>query len=76
MKSVIILISRIHADKEIYSVNLSIQSEYGKIWTRTTPNTETFYAIHNPHRALQKPQNHLALLPKRSPWKMMISYNM
>ena len=29
----------------IYSVNLRIQSECGKIWTRKTPNTDTFYAV-------------------------------
>ena len=28
-----------------YSVSLRIQSEYGKILTRKTPNTETFYAV-------------------------------
>ena len=29
---------------ERYSVCLRIRSEYGKIWTRITPNTDTFYA--------------------------------
>ena len=30
---------------ERYSASLRIQSEWGKIWTRITPNTETFYAV-------------------------------
>ena len=30
---------------EIYSVNLCILSEYGKIRTRKTQNTDTFYAV-------------------------------
>ena len=30
---------------ERYSVSLRIQSEWGKIRTRTTPNTDTFYAV-------------------------------
>ena len=30
---------------EIYGVNLRIQSEYGKIRTRKTPNADTFYAV-------------------------------
>ena len=30
---------------ERYSVSLRIQSEYGKMRTRTTPNTDTFYAV-------------------------------
>ena len=30
---------------EIYSVNLHIQSKCGKIRTRITPNTNTFYAV-------------------------------
>ena len=30
---------------EIYSVSLHIQSECGKIGTRITPNTDTFYAV-------------------------------
>ena len=30
---------------ERYSVSLRIQSECGKIWTRITPNTDTFYAV-------------------------------
>ena len=30
---------------EIYSVNFRIQSECEKIWTRVTPNTDTFYAM-------------------------------
>ena len=28
-----------------YSVNLLIQSEFGKMRTRKTPNTDTFYAV-------------------------------
>ena len=28
-----------------YCVSLRIQSECGKIWTRETPNTDTFYAM-------------------------------
>ena len=31
---------------ERYSVSLLIQSEYGKIRTRITPNTGTFYAVY------------------------------
>ena len=31
-------------DMEIYSVSLRIQSKYGKMWTRITPNTDTPYA--------------------------------
>ena len=30
---------------ERYSVSLCIQSECRKIWTRTTPNTNTFYGV-------------------------------
>ena len=30
---------------EIYGVNLRIHSECGKIQTRKTPNTDTFYAV-------------------------------
>ena len=30
---------------EIYSVNLRIQSECGKIRTRKTPNTDNFHAV-------------------------------
>ena len=36
--------SRIRTEYEIYSANLRIQSEYWKIRTRKTPNTDTFYA--------------------------------
>ena len=32
-------------NEEIYSVNLRIQLECGKIWARKTPNTDTFYAV-------------------------------
>ena len=31
---------------ERYSVSLRIQSEYGKMQTRITPNTNTFYEVH------------------------------
>ena len=30
---------------EICGVNFRIQSKYGKIWTKKTPNTATFYAV-------------------------------
>ena len=30
---------------ERYSVSLRIQSKCGKIWTRKTPNTDTFHAV-------------------------------
>ena len=30
---------------EIYFVYLRVQSKYGKIRTRKTPNTDTFYAV-------------------------------
>ena len=30
---------------EIFSVNLRIQSKCGKIWTRKTQNTDTFYTV-------------------------------
>ena len=30
---------------ERYSVSLRIQSEWGKMWTRITPNTDTFPAV-------------------------------
>ena len=30
---------------EIYRVNLRIQSEFGKMQTRKTPNTDTFHAV-------------------------------
>ena len=30
---------------KIYRVSLRIQFEYGKIQTRITPNTDTFYAV-------------------------------
>ena len=34
-------------NKEIYGVNLRIQSKCGKIRTRKTPNTDIFQAVHN-----------------------------
>ena len=30
---------------ETYGVSLRIPSEYGKMWTRITPNTVTFHAL-------------------------------
>ena len=30
---------------ERYSVSLRVQSECGKMWTRITPNTDTFHAV-------------------------------
>ena len=30
---------------DIYSVSLRIQSKFGKMKTRKTPNTDTFYAV-------------------------------
>ena len=30
---------------ERYFVSLRIQSEWGKMWTRITPNTDTFHAV-------------------------------
>ena len=30
---------------EIYRVNLRTQSKYENIWTRKTPNTDTFHAV-------------------------------
>ena len=41
---------------ERYRVSLPIQSEYGKMWTRITPNTDTFHAVSvscNMHRFLR-----------------------
>ena len=32
---------------ERYGVSLRIQSECGKMQTRITPNTDTFYAVHS-----------------------------
>ena len=32
---------------ERYKVSLRVQSERGKIWTRTTPNTDTFHVVFN-----------------------------
>ena len=34
-----------------YSVSLRIQSESGRMQTRITPNTDTFYAVHSSLRA-------------------------
>ena len=33
-------------DIEIYGVNICIQSECGKLWTRKTPNGDTFYVVY------------------------------
>ena len=35
-------------NRERYSVSLRIQSKCGKIRTRITPNTDTFYAVYAP----------------------------
>ena len=32
-------------NKERYSLCLCIQSKCGKIWTRKTPNTDTYHAV-------------------------------
>ena len=32
-------------DTERYSVSLRIQSKCGKMWTKITPNMDTFYAV-------------------------------
>ena len=32
---------------ERYGVSLRIQSKCGKMWTRITPKTDTFHAVHN-----------------------------
>ena len=37
--------SRIQTESERYGVSLHIQSEYGEIWTRKTPNIDTFQAV-------------------------------
>ena len=37
--------SAVRLNMEIYSVNLQIQSECGKMRTRKTPNMDTFYAM-------------------------------
>ena len=37
--------SRIWTETERYSASLRIQSQCGKIQTRITPNTNTFYAV-------------------------------
>ena len=39
------IFSRIRTESERYSVSLFIQSEYEKIQTRKTPNTDAFYAL-------------------------------
>ena len=39
---------------ERYFVSLRINSECGKIWTRMTPNTDTFYAVTHPSILLIK----------------------
>ena len=31
----------------VFAVSLRIQSECGKMWTRNTPNTDTFHAVSN-----------------------------
>ena len=37
--------SRIPTELERYGVSLHIQSDCGKIWTRKTPNIDTFQAV-------------------------------
>ena len=39
------LFSRIRTEYVEIRVSLPIQSEYGKIRTKKTPNTDTFYAV-------------------------------
>ena len=53
---------------EIYGISLRIQSECGKILSRITPNTSTFYAVfsfcflpNNMHFALSSPKRILSL---------------
>ena len=40
--------TRIRSYSSPYGVSYRIQSECGKIRTRITPNTDTFYAVANP----------------------------
>ena len=35
----------VRLNTEIYGVSVRIQSKWGKIWTRKTPNKDTFYAV-------------------------------
>ena len=39
------VVFRIQTEYEKHSVSLRIQSECGKVQTRITPNTDTFYAV-------------------------------
>ena len=45
---------------ERYSVSLPIRYKYGKIRTRITPNTDTFYAVFNTS-ALQETLKHFSM---------------
>ena len=40
-----VVFSAFGLNTEIYSVNLNIQSEWGKIRTRETQNSDTFYVV-------------------------------
>ena len=53
-------------DTEKYSVSLRIQSECGKIWTRITPNTDTFYAA--------KTNSNNLIVPSRTKFSKKISH--
>ena len=45
-KSTFIPLNSLTIRSEIwYYVSLCIQSRYGKMWTRITPNIDTFYAV-------------------------------
>ena len=47
---------------ERYGVSLRIQSEYGKMRTRITPNTDTFYAVRTNENSLAQGRNFWRLL--------------
>ena len=47
---------------EIYSVNLHIHSECGKLQTRKTPNTDTFYAMITKIYILLKNKENLSVI--------------
>ena len=49
----------LNADR--YSVSLGIESEWGKMWTRKTPNTNTFHAV-----------NFRPMFPYHSHWTIKI----
>ena len=54
-------------DTKKYSVSLRIQSECGKIWTRITPNTETFYAA--------KTNSNNLIVPNRTKFSTKLSHS-